>query len=134
MRRRARTILVASLVFGGVASCAFDGSGLPPVSDEVGEGEPDPIGPVDDGEGELPDAAPPPSPPDAALPEPPPDAAQGGAGYGERCDEDDDCASGVCVDFKGPKGKRCTIPCEVDLDCPMGDRCEEREGERVCEP
>lgn len=44
----------------------------------------------------------------------------GGAllGFMETCAANEDCASGVCHTYNA-KGPKCTIPCQVDGDCPL---------------
>src|SRR5687768_16688104 len=52
-----------------------------------------------------------------------PPAADGGGGSasGERCDGDQDCASGHCLDLSG--GAICTDTCDSDGECPEGWSC-----------
>jgi hypothetical protein len=52
-----------------------------------------------------------------------PPAADGavGAEDGSRCDDDQDCASGHCLDLSG--GRVCTGTCDGDGDCPEGWSC-----------
>ncbi len=48
------------------------------------------------------------------------DAAATGA-TGDRCEGDDECASGHCLDLSG--GSMCTATCDGDGDCPEGWSC-----------
>jgi hypothetical protein len=81
-----------------------------------------------------PEPPPEPPPPDPPPPEPDagddPDDPDDAKGLWEECDEDQDCESGLCHDFHGGTGRRCTVACERDEDCPDGMRC----GGDVCRP
>lgn len=114
-----RHVVALAILLGG---CSFDPAGVASddIADDSDAGELVPPPPP------LPDAQPTDSDAGNEAPNPPdlPD------NYGERCDDGDECTSGLCHDFKGSKGKRCTIECADDADCPGGDRCTEG----VCVP
>ncbi len=51
-----------------------------------------------------------------------PDA--GGSPRGTPCEDDSECASGICIDLvAGPGGGLCTIPCATDETCGDGHDC-----------
>jgi hypothetical protein len=55
--------------------------------------------------------------PDFAATAPPPEPTLGGArAFGAACDNDKECASGVCS--KGKRNGFCSMKCEADSDCP----------------
>ncbi len=39
-------------------------------------------------------------------------------GFMETCVQDEDCESGLCHVYNA-KGPKCTLPCQVDADCPV---------------
>jgi hypothetical protein len=90
-----RIVLLLALAAG----CAFDTSGLPATPG-------------------TPDAA---VVADAPAPEPAPDAAvvpdAGGGAIGADCEEDGDCATGVC-ESAGRGVKQCALACSPDVPCP----------------
>lgn len=126
------------------AGCAFDPSGYAPgFGDDDGDDDPpvasvdadvpDPALPPD--AGQPPDAAPPPdSAEDPPPPPPPPDAGEPDArpkrDYGDRCDDDEDCKTGMCRRISGDKV--CTEPCDGEESCPGEDDCRESDG--FCAP
>lgn len=92
----------------------------------------DPADPEPDGEPEPeaqpePEAEPEPEPGPDAAPEPEPDAAppaRGDAGPGEACEQDLDCAEGVCLPDPGFPGGYCAeIDCSLDAPCGLDTTC-----------
>jgi hypothetical protein len=67
----------------------------------------------DAGDAPAPDVAPPP-PPDSGL-------EAGTEPFGAPCRANGECASGLCYDFGGLTGTRCTLKCDgPNPPCPLG--------------
>jgi hypothetical protein len=96
-----RIVLLLALAAG----CAFDTSGLPATP-----GTPDAAVVADA-------PAPEPAPDAAVVPDAAPPIDAGGGAIGADCEEDGDCATGVC-ESAGRGVKQCALACSPDVPCP----------------
>jgi len=54
-------------------------------------------------------------------------------GFGDPCEDDEDCATDVCHEF-GQLGWTCTWYCDGDEDCPEGSEGQKCNNQGVCRP
>jgi hypothetical protein len=113
---RASSLGTALLGFALLASCSDSsgqGTGGPDAPD-TGAGE-DVVPPLPDAAGGLP------VPLDTSAEAGPP--GDDGAGYAEPCQQDDECASDLCVRLTAGGQGLCSEFCTDDRDCPEGSDC-----------
>ena len=131
MRLPLRTILSFTLL-GALAACGSSGTSGSEAADTGGTSDAGVDAPADVRSIDAPDTARPDTPTNDAPPL--------GAGLGEPCEENAECASNMCLDVvAGDGGGICSTPCVSDAGCPRDFDCvlvadTGADAQRVCLP